>query len=424
MTKNFNFKQWLLIGLILRLIVMPFTFHADLFFILLTPMYLIGGEWDAYGIYQANYGHITNGGYYPPLALIYFSLWEYILSFFFDDFPKFSEFLLNADVKGFLASEGQFHWFFLLKIHYFGFDALMVWTILKMLPKDAQSRKTFAVFWAVNPVMIYGTYMVGQFDLIPATLVVLASYLCMQKGKEQYAGLSLGIGCLFKIFPILFLPMILCLACETIKDVFRVVLYAILPVAVIYGVFYGLSGSAVFGLFNAQQHNIAITTSTETITLRVSQGLIYGLVCYHIWKTPSSKLNYSALAQYFMIVYFAIYLGFLVSSVHRYIWVMPFILYWIHNKTQLKKLFYLLLVIIFLGCLRTRSSTLGIFAPLNPQFFLSFPSVKDGACYLVNCSLYFKIITWIFKSSCIMAAGVLIRDLYKSYPLIRFRSNC
>tara|TARA_B100000686_G_scaffold351783_1_gene451514 strand:- start:2179 stop:3453 length:1275 start_codon:yes stop_codon:yes gene_type:complete len=423
MARGFNFKQWLMVGFILRLSVMPFTFHGDIFFILLTPMYLIDGELDAYGTFAARYGLANNTGYYPPFTLLYFSFWEFILSCVFVDFPNFSEYLFENNAKGFLDSNTQFRWIFLLKVHYLAFDALLVNTIFRMLPSGDHHRKTFTIFWALNPVIVFGTYMVGQLDLIPSSLVVLSCYFCLRKGKEHFAALSLAAGCLFKVFPIIFLPMVICLTCRTLKSALKISLYGILPVVVIYGIFYGISGSPIFSLFSGQQHNIEISMRPEAIILRGSQALIYAIVCFHIWKTPLSKLNYLILVQYFLIVYFAIYLGFFVSSVHRYIWFTPFILFWIHHNHQWRKPFYFFLMLIFLGCLRSRSTSLGILAPINPKLFMSFPSVKDAACFLMDCALYYKIITYVFKAACVIGVGVLTRGLYISSFTIGNKTN-
>ena len=54
-TGRFNIKQWFLISLLLRLIVMPFTVHGDLFFVYNTPHIFSHGEWNAYQIASENF---------------------------------------------------------------------------------------------------------------------------------------------------------------------------------------------------------------------------------------------------------------------------------------------------------------------------------------------------------------------------------
>ena len=61
-----------------------------------------------------------------------------------------------------------------------------------------------------NPVAIYATYMMAQFDIIPTFFAVLALFLVnfnknLSDLKKLYLGaFLLGIGASFKIFPLLF----------------------------------------------------------------------------------------------------------------------------------------------------------------------------------------------------------------------------
>ena len=197
-TGRFNIKQWFLISLLLRLIVMPFTVHGDLFFVYNTPHIFSHGEWNAYQIASENFSP-----YYPPFALIFFSSVQIAFRFIFPGFEEFTHSLRFLSSSDLYESEHLFTFLFLMKLPYLLFDTLIILTCWKMLPND-KSKLNFTIFWAVNPVVIYSTYMFGQFDLIPSSFVILACYFSLQRGKEHYACLSIAAGCLFKIFPIVF----------------------------------------------------------------------------------------------------------------------------------------------------------------------------------------------------------------------------
>ena len=68
--QKFDIKQWLLVGLLLRLIVMPFTVHSDLIHISMWPHILLHGNWDVFG--EADR---SGANYYAPLLLIYIARW-------------------------------------------------------------------------------------------------------------------------------------------------------------------------------------------------------------------------------------------------------------------------------------------------------------------------------------------------------------
>jgi|TARA_B100001964_G_scaffold190087_1_gene211988 hypothetical protein len=407
MTHRFNIKQWFLISLLLRIIVMPFTMHGDLIFIYKSPHLMSHGEWDVYGILAEK-----NSVYYPPFSLIFFATVQLIFRLFFPGFEQFTHSLGLLGKKALYGSEHLYLSLFLMKLPYLVFDCLIILTCWKMLSNN-KSKLLFMVFWAINPVVIYGPYMFGQFDLIASFFVVLACYFSLKEGKGHFATLSLAAGCLFKIYPIAFLPLVLCISSKNFKDFVRLLIYGAFPVLFFYGFFYSISGEAVLGVFKTQSHNIEIIDSLGVVVLRFFQGIVYALVCCHIFMIGRSKLDYPLLSQYFVIIYFAIYWGLSVSSTHRYLFLIPFLIYFVHNRPEWKKPFYFLLAVIFLGGLRGRASFLGIFAPINPEFFLSFPSVKDISCYLFNCSIYTESITLLFKGTTAIMTIILLKNLFQ-----------
>ena len=76
---RFNAKQWLLISLLLRLMVMPFTLHGDLLFVYGAPHFLSHGQWDAYRIAS----EMFDVAYYPPLTMIVFAGIQFVFRFLF-----------------------------------------------------------------------------------------------------------------------------------------------------------------------------------------------------------------------------------------------------------------------------------------------------------------------------------------------------
>lgn len=406
MSEKFSLRQWLLIGLLIRLLVMPFTLHGDMLFVNSYPHFLAHGVWDAYGA-----GLVKNDvGYYPPLAMIFFALVQTFLGFIFPGFEEFLHSITYQSVDP-LDSKYLFLALFLMKLPYLAVEFSLVTICLRMIPDD-KDKRTFMVFWAVNPVVIYGTYMVGHLDLIPAFFVALACYFSLRKGKEHWACLSLAVGGLFKVFPIVFLPVILCIASRGLKDFIRLSLYGVVPVAFIYGVFYLISGEAVFHIFTVLSHDFSASIDFGNLFLRLCQAGIYGLVCFHILFLRQTRLDYFSLAQYLLIVYFAVYWGHLLASTHRYIWFIPFFILLISQRPQWRKPFYFLLLIIFLAGLRSRKQALGIFAPINPEFFLSFPSLKDITWFVFGPKVYDVTVAVLFKIVTAIMTLALLKNLY------------
>ena len=387
-----NSISWILIGVFIRLLVIPFTFHGDMIWINTIPHLLSHGEWDVYKTAK----DVLNQNYYPPMALIFFGLVQLFLRTISTDYEQFTHNLIVFNIEDILAFHSLFKILFLLKLPYLIFDGLSLALAAKLLQNSIQ-KSSFILFWVLNPVSIYGTYMVGQFDLIPSSLVFLAFYCCSKRGLETYAPLALATGCLFKIFPIVFLPMVTLIIGNNFKSCIRYLFIGVFPVVAFYMFFYLTSGPSVLKLFSDMSYNTDITFDFKTLLLRSLQALTYALVCWHIFQNNKAHVDLNTLSQYFLIIYFAVFWGLYIQWTHYLIWLMPFLIFYAIESNPRKYLYYALLVIIFLAGLHTRSLCFGIFAPLNPDFFSSLPSLRDITGYIFNQKIYDIVIDLLFK---------------------------
>lgn len=115
--------------------------------------------------------------------------------------------------------------FGLLKLGYLIFDVLLGFLLYRLVdPK--KGIFTFSL-WMFNPVSLYATYMMGQFDIIPTFFTVLAVYLVV-KHRLSWAALALGGGIAFKLYPIFLIFPLLILG-KTIWDKFKLGILTILP---------------------------------------------------------------------------------------------------------------------------------------------------------------------------------------------------
>ncbi len=94
----------------------------------------------------------------------------------------------------------------LLKLPYFVFDIAIAFLLMSFFKERRDKILAFGL-WMFNPVNLYATYMVGQFDVIPTFLVVAAIYFIQKEKYNNFilSAVLLGIGAGFKIFPLLFI---------------------------------------------------------------------------------------------------------------------------------------------------------------------------------------------------------------------------
>lgn len=402
---RFNAKQWIWVCLMLRLAVMPFAMHGDLLFVYGTPHFLAHGQWDAYGIAAEKFDKF----YYPPLTMILFACVQWVFRFLFSGYETFTHSIAEGGRNFIFDSNDLFFTLFLLKLPYLVSELALIWVCWRMLP-DEEDKRAFTALWAVNPLVIYGEYVIGQMGLMPAFCVVLACYFSLQKGKAHYACLSLGLGCLLKMFPIIFLPVVLCLTSRNLKDSVRLSLYCFIPIAIGFGLFYMVSGAAILKV-------IAVTSSASQQTgmlpgwvVRIVQAAIYGAVCIHILVHRKQSSDY--VFQYFLVVYLALYLSSSVWQTYYFVWFVPFAILYVQKRVALKKWFYCFMLVIFMSGLRSRESAFGAFAPLNPELFLSIPSLKDVVGFLFNLSVYNNTLAFAFYALNLLLLSIILKNLF------------
>jgi Gpi18-like mannosyltransferase len=100
-----------------------------------------------------------------------------------------------------------FSFIFIIKIPYLITDFFIGILFLHFFENDKEAIFSFKL-WMANPVSIFISYMVGQYDVIPA-FFILASLFFFEKRKFSLSLLSIGMGAAFKLFSILLAPMFL-----------------------------------------------------------------------------------------------------------------------------------------------------------------------------------------------------------------------
>lgn len=202
---------WLIVGLVIRLVLIPITLHPD----------IRGHNFAAYLISQKGklftfYDHLSNLPLtdplvllyhddlfiYPPLAYHTHALFMGILSPLYP-WDQFNQFILEIDsIK---TSSQRLLLLYLLKLPYFIADIICLWLITKIMAE--KYKFSTALLWIFNPITIYSSYMVGQFDIYIALFILLTLYL-YQKNHHIWSAITLGIAAAYKPFPLFLLPFL------------------------------------------------------------------------------------------------------------------------------------------------------------------------------------------------------------------------
>jgi len=204
--KNIVFKIVLLVSIALRVILMSNTIHPD-FRAVNFAGFLIAQKGEVFSFYDfirklpRNDYRVNLYGddlfIYPPLAYLSHGLANLLLSPFY---PSNAFDTLLVDVGSLRQVSNYQGFIFLLKLPYLIVDFLCLWFIRKLVSND---KKNFiSLIWLFNPVNLYVTYMIGQFDIF------ICLFLILSLVYPKLSGIWIGIAAGFKPFPLFLLPLL------------------------------------------------------------------------------------------------------------------------------------------------------------------------------------------------------------------------
>lgn len=362
------FGNWFLIlvalAIILRIFLATVTLHSDLWAFDFASGYFSQGVVNIYEKLHnlpLDYGvakfYGTDFFTWPPLTYFLLGSLHFILTPFFDaEFFKLTFTNLELATK----DPGLFRQIFLLKLPYFLFDLGILILLVKIF-REKRQKILAAAFWLLNPVALYSTFMIGQFDVIPTFFVVLATFLALRR-KHDLALLSLGIGGALKIFPLLLiLPAVLVLE-RNFRQRVKLLILGFAPFVITILPFLGSEAFRAVALFSAQSQKLLFAE----IMVSGAEGVSLVVLGYFLILAIVSKFyGQQNLWRVFLLVFLLI---FSLTNFHPqwFIWITPFlIITLIYNFATWPQILLIFLSFAGITLLFEPSLSFGLFSTLN-----------------------------------------------------------
>lgn len=363
----------LTIGIILRIFLASTTYHSD------TAPFDFAGKVIADGNVINFYDYLwdlsedhpylkiypRNLFNYPPLPYFFLGGMSVLTTWVVDPLVhqnfilKFESTLGNIQLNLLLL---------LLKLPYFFFDIAIAFVLMNLFKTEKEKLWIFAL-WMFNPINLYATYMIGQFDIIPTFLTVLAVYLT-SKAKYQnllVSAILLGLGAGFKIFPLLLIvPLAL------IKQNFWERVKLILVSVITYALFaYPFIWSEGFRMTAALANQ---TTKSFYANIPVSGGesiilfLAVVVFMYFVFYYKKTSLEDIWKRFFLMLLVFFIFTHF---HPQWLLWMMPFYMIdLVVSKFKHWPVFTVVLIsFVFLVSFFDPGLSVWLFAPINPALY-------------------------------------------------------
>lgn len=380
-----NIIKWVFIGLLVRILIMPFTMDADIMWINYIPHQLSGaGVWDPYTFARDNFaGRIleSRNPYYPPLLFYMSAFFQVILQKFTPGmsawFQQYASWLRLGGGYGlghvicFSGSGDIFRNLFFLKLPLLLFDFAIGFMLLRLA---SDSKKAGFVFklWMLNPVVLHSAYASGQIDIYATFFVVLALKFTMDK-RPYLAVSSLAFGTLIKSYPLILVPVAVMYLAKSIRQFILLIAAFGLVMAAFYLPTFILSdGYALVSLFPGG----TIGTSSTNIALLLMKALFFTgilILLLHIYRQKRNGLTRLTLENYFFLV-LLLFFAFQPIGVRFYIWLTPLLFLQMARDRKLWIIALLQFIVLVELRMPFKALWMGLWAPLNPEFFYSLPA--------------------------------------------------
>jgi len=324
--KLFKDHFWILIiGIIIRVVLMPFTYHPD----------LLGHSFSAYflayegklNLYDTlanlpkdhplvrNFG-VSDIFIYPPLAYYTLGFFRILVKPFTD--ANFIPWVME-NLSKIHSHPKLFEHLFFFKLPYLFVDIGLAYLLAELFGNQRKKKIVFAL-WMFNPLAIYGTFMIGQFDILPTFFTVLSLYF-FKKKKNGLAAFSMGIAASYKLYPLFLLFPLAFLADKRLKSKIKYLLIGFLP---FFFFIFPYLGSSTFRnmVFSPKSQKMLFmgwpVSGAEVIYPFV---ITVALICFYAYYF-SKKID---LSVYFIAILLATYS---VTHFHPqwFLWITPFLI--------------------------------------------------------------------------------------------------
>lgn len=279
-----------------------------------------------------------------------------------------TEIRFHLDPSSTFGTPQLFYYLLYLKFPFLVFDILTAFVLMKFFP-DKKQKVIACALWMFNPVTLWATAGIGQFDIL-TTFFMILSLLFLSKNKPSLSAITLGFGIALKTFPLLLLPFLI-LSQKTLKQKVVVTILSLIPFVGFALTYLGSPGYRQHALFAPQLDKLLYAK----IPLSGGEGVfiipVILIILYLLYASLRDK-TWEDLAKYWMIALLMV-LGFAHFHEQWFLWVTPFfvIFYPLIRQKFLLPVILLMLSWTVMLFMFDASLQMRLFSPL-------FPNLRDG----------------------------------------------
>lgn len=412
------------LGYLLRILFMPLTLHSDIFYIhVFASKFAYLGVFNIYGYIKTNFANtlIKEGlNYYPPLAYFLLGIFHAIFKIFIPDFGEWINKISLMMSSGIydhyldifkipLPKLGTF--IFVMKAPYLLFDVLCALILISYFNVKEMKLRAFKL-WLFNPVIIFGSYVFGHFDVV-LVFFLLTSFFLISKTRYYLAMLLLGMSVLLKATPIiLILPIGLILG-RNLSQTIKMILVALFPILLATIPFYFLNGNYMVSAFFPHFLGTAGANYIDTIEFTIGKCIFvlgYLLVFYVLVKKKRTEKHlllfedsWKYYLSFILLTYFIIF-----APIHHFQWVVPFLIIAVVKKEISMKLYIFQMFFLFVYAINSKALSSQLLMPINPDYFYNLKGLPEYINQFFSWAIIMRLSRFLFDFCCLFIIYKLI----------------
>jgi len=396
--------KWFLIGLLIRLIFMPITFHSDLLAVYGRSSLIVSGRiaWPYWGQIFIHYIHAL-------FLLIIKPLMPYFDSILYNPamnlrvtWPMFFTFINHPNV---------FRTIFLFKLLYFVFDIGCAFLLLNIFQDYKKGLSAFK-FWMLNPIVIFVLYIFARYESVAIFFILFSLYL-VKKRAVQLSLFFLGLAVITRFYPLMLLPFFVVILGKNWRDRFKLTFWGFLPWGIttsLAKVLHQTGGMEEMRKLPHTEFFLEMKFSFWGGKVNIFIFIIgYAfLFFYTLFKTDYSfkslwKTNLIVLLLFFATCHF---------HPQYFMWLIPFLALQVAEDKKFTGLF-IVQVLCFVVYTFSWGGWLGsyLFASLNPSYFMNLLRPVDFIRRYYSPFNFIGIFRSIFSGICLYMIYLVFKDI-------------
>lgn len=354
--------KYFLIGLLVRVVFLPFFFQRDIL-----STYQRAAQTVFNGVLGADFQQF--------LTHLLHSAFLFISKFFVPAVSELSNILLNSDNWVSWIDFNNFEYVYrtltLFKLPYLFLDIAIMFILFRLL-YDGRPLQRLRVFkyWALNPLVIFVTYLFARHDII-GLFITLIALLLAKYGRKYWSIIFLGVAVALRFFPIMILPFLILYLAKKKKDyaiLFSIGIAGLVGIEAFSYIYFGKS--VIFSLLNTQHFDYILSAKLDLI---IHDAIFIFIVAYALLVFSfihQKKKTFTVFLTYCGITYL-LYVSLSYFHPQYLLWAIPFmVLVFVRRNSiyyyHLLQFALLMFVLIYWGDLVTKF----LIAPIDINYAL------------------------------------------------------